>query len=85
MTSRQYINVSLSIQQLATMIDDHLKQVAGERIAFALVIHVDGTAQYTGNCSRADGTVMIEDLLTRWKANRADIPAHYNPDIRRPA
>lgn len=83
MTSRQFINVSLSIQHLAAMIDDHLKQVAGERIAFALVIHVDGTAQYTSNCRRDDGIVMIEDLLSRWKTGRADIPAHYNPDLKK--
>ncbi len=24
---------------------------------------------------------MIEHLLARWNANRADIPAHYNPDL----
>jgi hypothetical protein len=40
-----------------------------------------GVAQYVSNASRKDGTDLIESLLARWKANRADIPAHYNPDL----
>jgi hypothetical protein len=27
---------------------------------------------------------LIESLLMRWKLGRADIPAHYNPDLRAP-
>ena len=41
-----------------------------------------GVAQYVSNCARADGAAMIRELLARWDANRADIPAHYNPDLR---
>jgi hypothetical protein len=47
-----------------------------------LVCQVDGVAQYVSSTQRADGTALIESLLERWKAGRADIPAHYNPDLK---
>lgn len=34
--------------------------------------------------SNAAVDLEIEQLLARWKAGRADIPAHYNPDPRTP-
>ncbi len=58
-----------------------LADIAGEPIAFVLIVSVEKTAQYVSNASRPDGTEMIESLLARWKAKRADIPAHYNPDL----
>lgn len=69
----QAITVSLSLQDLAGIVSD---------IAFVLLVSVDKTSQYVSNCTRADGTELIESLLSRWKANRADIPAHYNPDLK---
>lgn len=74
--------VSLRLQDIAESLDDVLKEIAGERIGFVLVVSVDKTAQYVSNASRADGTELIESLLARWKAKRADIPAHYNPDLK---
>ena len=76
-------DVSVSLQTLATAIDDFFTGVAGgERQAFVLVVCTDGVSQYVSNASRADGTMLIEELLARWKAGRADIPAHYNPDLK---
>ncbi len=72
------------MQDIAQSLADVLEEVAGEPIAFVLVLSADKTAQYVSNASRADGTEMIESLLARWKAGRADIPAHYNPDLRPP-
>lgn len=74
--------VSLRLQDVAAGLSDILEEIAGEPIAFVLVVSVDKTAQYISNASRADGTEMIESLLARWKAKRADIPAHYNPDLK---
>lgn len=79
--SAQAIRVSLALQQFAEAINEGFKEIAGEEIAFVLIVSVDKTAQYVSNASRADGTELIESLLARWKANRADIPAHYNPDL----
>ena len=80
------LNLSLRMQDIAQSLAEVLEEVAGEPIAFVLVLSADKTAQYISNASRADGTEMIESLLARWKAGRADIPAHYNPDLpRQPA
>lgn len=76
------MNVSLAMQGIATALDDMLKAAAGEPIAFVLVCQADGVAQYVSNANRADGVELIESLLARWKAGRADIPAHYNPDLK---
>jgi hypothetical protein len=78
----QAAKVSLRLQDIAAGLSDLLADIAGEPIAFVLVVSVDKTAQYVSNASRADGTELIESLLARWKANRADIPAHYNPDLK---
>ena len=75
------IALSLSMQQLARVVDDFLANRAGERLPFVLMLQLDGAAQYVSNCARADGAQMIRDLLARWDAGRADIPAHYNPDL----
>jgi phosphoheptose isomerase len=83
MTSQSQ-RLSLAMQDIANGLNEYLKVIAGEEIAFVLIIQADKVAQYVSNASRADGTELIEDLLNRWKANRADIPAHYNPDLRPP-
>ena len=73
--------LSIALQDVAESLDKVLEQLAGERCSFVLVVQADEVAQYVSNTSRADGTALIESLLERWKANRADIPAHYNPDL----
>ena len=78
------LRVSLVLQQLAATIEDTLADAAGERIEFVLVLQADEIAQYISNTERKDGAELIESLLDRWKANRADIPAHYNPDLKEP-
>lgn len=78
------LNLSLRMQDIAQSLADVLADVAGEPIAFVLVLNADKTAQYVSNCSRQDGRELMESLLARWKAGRADIPAHYNPDLRPP-
>jgi hypothetical protein len=72
------------VQDIAQSLDDVLLDVAGERIGFVLVLNADGVAQYISNANRKDGRELIESLLARWNAGRADIPAHYNPDLRPP-
>jgi hypothetical protein len=75
--------VAVSLQGLATAIDDYLTAVAsGERQAFVLIVSTDHVSQYVSNASRPDGIGLIEGLLERWKNKRADIPAHYNPDLK---
>lgn len=78
------MRLSVNLQAIAGQLEDALNDAAGERIPFVLVLQADGVAQYIGNVKRADGVELIESLLARWKAGRADIPAHYNPDLRGP-
>lgn len=75
------LKLSLRLQDIAQSLDDVLLDVAGERINFVLVLTADGVAQYISNASRKDGRELIESLLAWWNAGRADIPAHYNPDL----
>ncbi len=75
------LNLSVELQSVAQHLDALLEEIAGERCSFVLVIQADQVSQYVSNASRADGTELIESLLARWKAGRADIPAHYNPDL----
>ncbi len=82
MNRDQTIAVSLSLQQLAQEIDDFLTLRAGERVPFTVTLQIGGVAQYVSNCARSDGKQMLRDLLARWDAGRADIPAHYNPDLK---
>ena len=80
--SQQASDVSLRLQDIAQSLKTILEDIAGEPIGFVLVVSVDKTTQYVSNCKRSDGTELLESLLARWKSNRADIPAHYNPDLR---
>ena len=75
------VRLSLSLQEISKILDGMLEQAAGERISFVLILQADHIAQYVANCKREDGVKLIESLLDRWKSNRADIPAHYNPDV----
>jgi len=77
------IKLSLALQDITTILNELLKQAAGEEVAFVLIVQADLVAQYTSNAKREDGVKLIESLLDRWKRNRADIPAHYNPDLKR--
>lgn len=76
--------LSVDLQDIAARLQTMLEQSAGEPCAFVLVCQADGVAQYVSNADRKDGRELIESLLMRWKLGRADIPAHYNPDLRAP-
>ena len=76
------LKFSLQAQQIAAALNEVLQEVAGEPVAFVLIVQVDQVAQYISNCDRKDGADLIDSLLARWRAGRADIPAHYNPDLK---
>lgn len=78
----QSLALSLRLQDIATALDDILAEIAGDRISFVLVVQADKVAQYVSNTDRKDGRELLESLLARWAASRADIPAHYNPDLK---
>lgn len=82
MNTTASMRLSVALQSIAGQLEDALNDAAGERIPFVLVLQADGVAQYISNAARKDGAELIESLLARWKAGRADIPAHYNPDLK---
>lgn len=76
-------NISIALPIIAEYLNTLLREAAGQEIAWVLVCQADGVAQYVGNVKRSDGKELLESLMERWKANRADIPAHYNPDLKK--
>lgn len=76
------MKLSLALQEIANILDVMLEHAGGERVSFVLIINADDVVQYVSNCKREDGVKLIESLLDRWKRGRADIPAHYNPDLK---
>ena len=74
--------LSVRLQDIAQSLSEVLNEAAGEPCAFVLVLQADGVAQYVSNASRQDGRELLQSLMDRWDAKRADIPAHYNPDLR---
>lgn len=85
MTTTVSMRLSVSLQGIASQIEDALADAAGERVHWVLIVNADDVAQYVSNADRKNGVKLIESLLARWKAGRADIPAHYNPDLPRRA
>ena len=81
MSADPVIELSISLQEMAVIIDEFLSEKSGERVSFVLIVANGGVAQYVSNTERKNGTNLIESLLSRWKAKRSDIPAHYNPDL----
>lgn len=77
------MRLSVSLQGIASQIDDALADAAGERVHWVLIVSADDVSQYVSNADRKSGTDLLESLLARWKAGRADIPAHMNPDLPR--
>ncbi len=77
------MRLSLKLQDVAASLSEVLTEIAGEDIPFVLVLEADKVAQYISNCERKDGADLIRGLLARWDAKRADIPAHFNPDLKR--
>ena len=83
MTTTVSMRLSVSLQGIASQIEDALADAAGERVQWVLIVNADDVAQYVSNADRKSGVELIESLLARWKAERADIPAHMNPDLPR--
>ena len=78
----QSARLSIALQAIAQSLNDLLADAAGEEIAWVMVCQTDGVAQYISNCDRQAGRELLESLVARWNGWRADIPAHYNPDLK---
>lgn len=70
------------MQNLAQTIENAFIAAAGERTHFVLIAMTsDHVLQYASNTNRADGKIMMNDLLDKWQDNLAAVPAHENPNL----
>jgi hypothetical protein len=84
MSNTQAKKVSLALQRIANEVNASLRGAAGEECAFMLIMQTpgDGIVQYVSNAARADAALLMVTQLQHWDAGRADIPAHYNPNLK---
>ena len=73
--------LSCNLQQAAQAIREYLSELAGDKVEFILLAHTGGVLQYVSTIDRQQSMEMLTELFDHWKHSRADIPAHYNPDL----
>ena len=83
LTSKQKnVRVSISLQALAGHIHDYLFLQAGEPVGFVLVVACDNIAHHVSNCEGEDVAELLRGTLEHHENGKADIPAHYNLDLK---
>lgn len=70
------IKVSQRLQTIGKALDEVITEVAGERVAFTLLVFTEGRASYLSTASREDSVREIKNLLELWEAGMPDVPAH---------
>lgn len=69
--------VSQQLQSIAADLDKRIQSVAGERVAFMLLIWTEGRANYVSTArDREQVAQQLRDLLAHWDAGMPDVPAH---------
>jgi hypothetical protein len=63
----QFLNVSLTLQDLAREINTYLNVVADRGMPFVLVVNMGRSAHYLSNVSRDDGMGLLETVVSAWK------------------
>lgn len=71
------IALSKEIEAIARELDRVIAGVAGERVAFTLVIFTEGRASYVSTASREDSMREIKTLVSHLEAGMPDVPAHH--------
>jgi hypothetical protein len=70
------LKISEGMQDLAGALDDVIEEIAGERVAFALIIFTEGRASYISSAKREEVRQQMLDLIKFWDEGMPDIPAH---------
>lgn len=68
--------VSENLQRLAQGIDAAIEAIAGERIAFTLVVFTPQSGNYISSASRQENVRELEHLLRMWREGKPDVPLH---------
>jgi hypothetical protein len=71
------VKISKQLQAIAAELDARLEGVAGERVAFTLVVFTDGRANYVSTASREDSVHNLRQLLGQWETDAPDTPVHH--------
>jgi hypothetical protein len=72
-TSRR---ISEAMQGLARGIDEAIEEIAGERVAFTLIIYSEKVGSYISTASREDNIEQFALLTEQWANGVPDVPAH---------
>ncbi len=70
------IRLSKRLQAIARALDEAIKDAAGERVAFTLLVYTPGRASYISTANRDESVREIKHLLSLWEQGMPDVPAH---------
>lgn len=70
------IKVSRELRELCNTVDDRLRQIAGERVGFSLIVYTAPRASYMSSVEREQAVKAIKELLDYWESGGPDVPAH---------
>lgn len=70
------IAISLGLQDIARGLDHVIAGVAGERVAWSLIVYTEGRASYVSTAPRDDAVREIKRLVECWEQGMPDVPAH---------
>lgn len=69
--------VSRDLRRIAGVLDEEIRETAGEPVAFSLFVWTKGRCSYISSSpDRSEIITVLEAMIARWKAGEADIPAH---------
>lgn len=69
-------NVSLALQDVARRLQADLDGIAGEPVAFTLIVFTAPRVSYISNARREESVREIKHLLSLWEQGMPDVPAH---------
>ena len=70
------IKISKKIKAIAKRLDTLIKNAAGERVGFTLIIYTPERASYISSVSREDNIKQLKYLIELWEKGQPDIEAH---------
>lgn len=68
--------LSLALNTLAAGLNETIRELTGEQMAFCLVVFTGHRMQYVSNADREQVADALETLLKNWRAGLPDVPAH---------
>jgi len=71
--------ISVAMKKIAKHLDEYLEEIAGERMAFSLVVfnvEPNSRMSYVSNCKREEAHAALKSLVMGWEKGMPDIPAH---------